>query len=92
MKIGYPLEDFDSSPFIAEDALFVDEDSDLPKSTVYDLYAVVNHYGSMGGGHYTAYAKHAESGSRAGTIVMQPLPTTLFYFKGDTRSTSLIPL
>ena len=63
VKIGYPLEDFDISPFIAEDALFVDEDSDLPKSTVYDLYAVVNHYGSMGGGHYTAYAKHAESGS-----------------------------
>jgi ubiquitin C-terminal hydrolase len=23
----------------------------------YDLYAVSNHYGSMGGGHYTAYAK-----------------------------------
>ena len=23
---------------------------------VYDLYAVSNHYGSMGGGHYTAYA------------------------------------
>ena len=63
VKIDYPLEDFDISPFIAEDALFFDEDSDLPKSTVYDLYAVVNHYGSMGGGHYTAYAKHAESGS-----------------------------
>jgi ubiquitin C-terminal hydrolase len=63
VKIDYPLEDFDISPFIAEDALFFDEDSDLPKSTVYDLYAVVNHYGSMGGGHYTAYAKHAESGN-----------------------------
>ncbi|OMJ77878.1 hypothetical protein SteCoe_22441 [Stentor coeruleus] len=24
----------------------------------YDLYAVSNHYGSMGGGHYTAYAKN----------------------------------
>eukprot|EP01105_Mastigella_eilhardi_P015756 TRINITY_DN3606_c0_g1_i2.p1 TRINITY_DN3606_c0_g1~~TRINITY_DN3606_c0_g1_i2.p1 ORF type:complete len:1050 (-),score=255.01 TRINITY_DN3606_c0_g1_i2:68-3217(-) len=26
------------------------------QSPVYDLYAVSNHFGSMGGGHYTAYA------------------------------------
>ncbi|GBG76736.1 hypothetical protein CBR_g22954 [Chara braunii] len=26
-------------------------------SCLYDLYAVSNHYGGMGGGHYTAYAK-----------------------------------
>ena len=25
---------------------------------LYDLFAVSNHFGSMGGGHYTAYAKH----------------------------------
>ena len=25
---------------------------------IYDLYGVVNHYGSMGGGHYTAYCKN----------------------------------
>eukprot|EP01124_Arcella_intermedia_P023070 TRINITY_DN3578_c0_g1_i1.p1 TRINITY_DN3578_c0_g1~~TRINITY_DN3578_c0_g1_i1.p1 ORF type:complete len:960 (+),score=199.61 TRINITY_DN3578_c0_g1_i1:223-2880(+) len=25
---------------------------------IYDLYAVSNHYGSMGGGHYTAYTRH----------------------------------
>lgn len=24
---------------------------------IYDLYAVSNHYGGLGGGHYTAYAK-----------------------------------
>ena len=24
----------------------------------YDLFAVSNHYGSLGGGHYTAYAKN----------------------------------
>lgn len=28
------------------------------KSTRYELYAVSNHYGGMGGGHYTAYAKN----------------------------------
>ena len=25
---------------------------------MYDLYGVVNHYGTMGGGHYTAYCKN----------------------------------
>jgi ubiquitin C-terminal hydrolase len=28
------------------------------QGTVYDLYAVSNHFGGMGGGHYTAYAKN----------------------------------
>jgi ubiquitin carboxyl-terminal hydrolase 4/11/15 len=28
------------------------------KSQMYDLFAVDNHYGGMGGGHYTAYAKN----------------------------------
>jgi ubiquitin carboxyl-terminal hydrolase 4/11/15 len=30
------------------------------KSTRYELYAVSNHYGGMGGGHYTAYAKNKD--------------------------------
>ena len=25
---------------------------------IYDLYAISNHYGGLGGGHYTAYAKN----------------------------------
>lgn len=32
-------------------------ESDAP---LYDLYAVDNHYGGLGGGHYTAYAKNPE--------------------------------
>ncbi|KAL3471949.1 hypothetical protein BJX99DRAFT_13959 [Aspergillus californicus] len=28
------------------------------KSLIYDLFAVDNHYGGLGGGHYTAYAKN----------------------------------
>lgn len=32
------------------------------KSLVYDLFAVDNHYGSLGGGHYTAYAKNYYDG------------------------------
>ena len=30
--------------------------------SMYDLQAVSNHYGSTGGGHYTAFARHSESG------------------------------
>ena len=29
------------------------------KPVIYDLYAVSNHYGSLNGGHYTAYCKNA---------------------------------
>lgn len=32
------------------------------ESLVYDLFAVDNHYGGLGGGHYTAYAKNFMSG------------------------------
>ena len=30
----------------------------LQQPIIYDLYGVVNHYGTMGGGHYTAYCKN----------------------------------
>lgn len=29
---------------------------------IYDLYGIVNHRGALGGGHYTAYVKHAVDG------------------------------
>lgn len=29
-------------------------------SPYYDLFAISNHYGSMNGGHYTAYAKNID--------------------------------
>ena len=29
-------------------------------NTVYDLYAVTNHFGSLNGGHYTAYGKNPD--------------------------------
>ena len=31
------------------------------KKILYDLYAVSNHYGSMGFGHYTAYVKNPKT-------------------------------
>lgn len=33
------------------------------KSLIYDLFAVDNHYGGLGGGHYTAYAKNFMTGN-----------------------------
>ena len=32
-----------------------------PLPPLYDCVAVSNHYGSTGGGHYTAFAKHSQS-------------------------------
>ncbi|KYQ93108.1 peptidase C19 family protein [Tieghemostelium lacteum] len=45
--VKFPLKDLDLSPFVLN--------KDQP-SPVYDLYAVSNHFGSLGGGHYTAFA------------------------------------
>lgn len=45
--VSYPLRDLDLSPHIIGPAT---------PAPIYDLYAVSNHYGGLGGGHYTAYA------------------------------------
>lgn len=48
MVIDFPIEELDLSKYVA------DKDGDH----IYDLFAVDNHYGGLGGGHYTAYAKN----------------------------------
>jgi ubiquitin carboxyl-terminal hydrolase 4/11/15 len=35
---------------------------DSTESLIYDLYAISNHSGGMGGGHYTAYVKNFKNG------------------------------
>jgi len=45
--VSYPVRGLDLTPHLI---------SKPASPPVYDLYAVSNHYGSMGGGHYTAYA------------------------------------
>jgi len=37
---------------------FVLQESAKRGQVIYDLYAVSNHYGSLNGGHYTAYCKN----------------------------------
>ncbi|UZJ55146.1 hypothetical protein CBS101457_004466 [Exobasidium rhododendri] len=41
-------------------SLGADDDAVEADSPIYDLYAVDNHYGGLGGGHYTAFAKNPE--------------------------------
>jgi len=54
--VDFPLTNLDMTAYVLPHA---------PRRVppVYDLYAVVNHFGSMGGGHYTAYTQHAEEGT-----------------------------
>ena len=48
--VTYPLYDLDLSSCVP----FKDEST----CYMYDLYGVVNHFGTMGGGHYTATVKN----------------------------------
>uniref|UniRef100_A0A8C2KXT7 Ubiquitin carboxyl-terminal hydrolase n=1 Tax=Cyprinus carpio TaxID=7962 RepID=A0A8C2KXT7_CYPCA len=51
--VDFPIRDLNMSEFVCD-----------PKADpyVYDLIAVSNHYGGMGGGHYTAYGKNKVDG------------------------------
>ena len=49
--INYPVNGLNMAPYLCKD-------SSGDKSCLYDLYAVSNHFGSLSGGHYTAYAKN----------------------------------
>ena len=54
--VDFPLEGLDLAPYIK-----APPEPGAPPP-VYDLVAVSNHFGSTGGGHYTAYAKHSDDG------------------------------
>lgn len=51
--VDFPIHDLDLSQHIAYKT--------QQPSPRYSLYAISNHYGNMGGGHYTAYAYHEEA-------------------------------
>lgn len=50
MVVDFPIEGLDMSSFVSKQQ----DSSEL----IYDLIAVDNHYGGLGGGHYTASAKN----------------------------------
>ena len=60
VHIDFPLEGLDMAAYVPEDALAACQAAG--KSTVYDLYAVSDHFGGLGGGHYTAHAKNHRTG------------------------------
>ncbi len=46
--VSFPLEGLDMSKYLI----------DATTKSVYNLYAVSNHFGSLNGGHYTAYCQN----------------------------------
>lgn len=48
--VSFPIQDLDLSKYVTSK-----DESD--RSNIYELYAISNHYGGLGGGHYSAYAK-----------------------------------
>lgn len=49
--IQFPLEGLDLTRYLLSN-------DNRGKKTTYDLYGVSNHFGSLSGGHYTAFAKN----------------------------------
>ncbi|KAG6728941.1 ubiquitin carboxyl-terminal hydrolase 5 isoform X1 [Carya illinoinensis] len=47
--VNFPIHDFDLTNYVAN--------KNNSQRQLYELYALTNHYGSMGGGHYTAHIK-----------------------------------
>lgn len=54
-----PDADIDLAPYLSDFAALT-HSPEYGSSSTYRLYAVSNHMGSLGGGHYTAYAKVEE--------------------------------
>ncbi|XP_046458056.1 ubiquitin carboxyl-terminal hydrolase 15-like isoform X1 [Daphnia pulex] len=52
--VEFPTRGLNMAPYIIDPN---------PTDAVYDLIGVCNHYGGLGGGHYTAYAKNKDDGS-----------------------------
>lgn len=50
--VNFPIHDLDLTKYVAN--------KNLSQPQLYELYALTNHYGGMGSGHYTAYIKLLE--------------------------------
>lgn len=67
--VHFPIEGLDMSPYLS----YQNEMS----NDIYDLIAVDNHYGGLGGGHYTAYCRNFVDGK--------------WYYFDDSRVTETSP-
>lgn len=59
-KVFFPIETLDVSNIVLSNK---NEDGSNKAVIHYELYGVSNHYGNMGFGHYTAYAKNTLDGN-----------------------------
>uniref|UniRef100_A0A3Q1EI65 Ubiquitin carboxyl-terminal hydrolase n=1 Tax=Acanthochromis polyacanthus TaxID=80966 RepID=A0A3Q1EI65_9TELE len=88
--VDFPIRDLNMSEFVCD-----------PKASpyIYDLIAVSNHYGGMGGGHYTAYGKNKVDGkwhyfddssvsSASEDQIVTKAAYVLFYQRRDEESSS----
>jgi len=69
--VEFPLDSLDMTPYVIGDQSF------HGKQLLYDCYAISNHFGGLGGGHYTAYVKSSVDGN---------------WYDMDDSSTSLVNL
>jgi ubiquitin C-terminal hydrolase len=67
-KVDFPLKGLEFNQYLAE--------QNVKGDYVYDLYAVSNHVGSVGGGHYFSYCKNSVNGR---------------WYRFDDRSVTHIP-
>ena len=56
-QVDFPLKDFNLRPYVVSDSNTNENSNNAGHN--YSLYAMSNHYGTMEGGHYTAYCKSA---------------------------------
>merc|ERR1719361_1049899 len=56
--VDFPIDALDLKEYIHPKHV----DDDHNRDTLYDLYSIVKHMGSTGGGHYVGYAKHPATG------------------------------
>ena len=74
--IEFPLQGLDLTERVGDKAMLAEGER-----LVYDLFAVDNHYGGLGGGHYTAYAQNFVDGkwySFDGTFCISPMFSPFF--------------
>ncbi|OAD53212.1 Ubiquitin carboxyl-terminal hydrolase 8 [Eufriesea mexicana] len=57
--VDFPLTDFNLKPYLVTDSNSTTISNIRSYSYSYSLYAMSNHYGTMEGGHYTAFCKNA---------------------------------
>lgn len=67
--VDFPVSGLDLSPWVASEASHKHTRAD---HCLYDLCGVVNHFGGMGGGHYTAFALNTEPGDADGAAGPAP--------------------